>query len=290
MVVWPVNAIANGVLRAVGVRLEDVEEMPLSREELRTVVKEAGAMIPRKHQQMLFAILDLEKITVEDIMVPRTDINGLDLDGGAGEIEDALVHCRHTRLPVYRGNIDHIVGFLHVRRALELIKAEEFDPAALERIVGEPYYVPIGTPLHTQLMNFQRHRRRIGLVVDEYGDIAGLVTLEDLLEEIVGEFTTDAQIFNRDIQAQKDGSYLIDGAANIRDVNRQTHWQLPIDGPKTLNGLVLETLEDIPEPGTSLKLGDYIVEIVQTHGQSVKTARVTRAPAPIRAGASTPAV
>ncbi len=275
-VVWFANAIANGLLLLVGIRVEDVTEMPLSREELRTVVQEAGAMIPRRHQQMLFAILDLEKITVEDIMVPRADVTGIDLDASTVEIEDALVNCRHTRVPVWRGTLDNVVGVLHVRNALRLLKAEEFDTEALERIVGEPYYVPIGTPLQVQLLNFQRQRKRMGLVVNEYGDIAGLVTLEDLLEEIVGEFTTDAWVFSRDIQPQEDGSFLVDGGASVREINRQTHWNLPTSGPKTLNGLVLEALEDIPEPGTSLRVGTCIVEVVQTAGQAVKTARLWR--------------
>ncbi|MGE0384724.1 MAG: HlyC/CorC family transporter [Gammaproteobacteria bacterium] len=277
-VVWAANALVNLMLRTMRIRVDEFEEMPLSREELRTIVKEAGAMIPRKHQQMLFGILDLEKITVEDIMVPRADVTGLDLDTGATDLEDALVNCRHTRLPVYRGSIDHVIGILHVRRALALIKSDRLTTAEVEAILSEPYYVPSGTPLHTQLFNFQRLRRRIGLVVNEYGDIIGLVTLEDLLEEIVGEFTTDTQVFSRDIHAQDDGSFLIDGGASIRDINRQTHWQLPADGPRTLNGLILETLENIPEPGVSLRIGSYVAEIVQTAGQSVKTARLWHAP------------
>lgn len=277
--VWLVNLLANGLLRIFGIRTDEASDMPLSREELRTVVKEAGAMIPRKHQQMLFAILDLEKMTVEDIMVPRADINGIDLQDSVADIEDTLVGCRHTRLPVYRGTIDNVLGILHVRNALQLIKADALSAEAIERMLSEPYFVPSGTPLHTQLINFQRQRRRMGLVVNEYGDIVGLVTLEDLLEEIVGEFTTDIYAFSREIQPQPDGSFLIDGAAPIREINRQTHWDLPTGGPKTLNGLVLEALEDIPEPGTSLRIDGYIIEIVQTLGQGVKTARVRPAEA-----------
>ncbi|MCC7411239.1 MAG: HlyC/CorC family transporter [Gammaproteobacteria bacterium] len=284
--VWFVNLIANGVLRVIGVRTEDAGEMALSREELRTVVKEAGAMIPRKHQQMLFAILDLERITVEDIMVPRHDVTGINLETSLADIEDSLVACRHTRVPAYRSTIDNVVGILHVRNALRLLKAEEFTVADVERILSEPYYVPSGTPLHTQLINFQRQRRRMGLVVNEYGDIVGLVTLEDLLEEIVGEFTTDTYMFSRDIQPQADGSYLVDGGASIRELNRQTHWNLPTDGPKTLNGLIIEALEDIPEAGTSVRIGVCIVEIVQTTGQAVKTARVKAAEEPRAAGGS----
>jgi len=274
--VWLVNTVANALLRLAGVRADEVAEMPISREELRTVVKEAGAMIPRKHQQMLFAILDLEKITVEDIMVPRSDINGIDLEASISDIEDALIDCRHTRVPLYRGTIDNVAGILHVRNALPLIKAEHFTVADLEGIAGEPYFVPSGTPLHTQLLNFQRQRRRIGLVVNEYGDIVGLVTLEDLLEEIVGEFTTDTYVFSREVQPQADGSVLVEGSTSVREINRQTHWDLPTGGAKTLNGLVLETLEDIPEAGTSVRIGACVIEIVQAVDQVVKTARIRR--------------
>ncbi len=282
-VVWLVNAIVNRVLALFGVRVTDSEGIAMSREELRTVVKEAGAMIPRKHQQMLFAILDLEKVTVEDIMVPRSEISGIDLDGPMGDIEDQIISARHTRMPVYRGNINNVTGMLHARSALRLIDEESLSLAAIEKILVDPYFVPIGTPLHTQLMNFQRTRNRMGLVVDEYGDIEGLVTLEDLLEEIVGEFTTDMQTYSRDMHPQDDGSYLIDGTAHLREVNRVANWDLPTDGPKTLNGLLLEALENIPEAGTSLRIGAYTVEIVQTTGTSIRTARVRREGEPLEA-------
>jgi Mg2+/Co2+ transporter CorB len=273
-VVWLVNTVANGVLRIFGLNPDDYEEMPLSREELRTVVMEAGAIIPRRHQHMLFAILDLEKVTVEDIMVPRGEIVGINLDAGSGDLEEQLLNCRHTRLPVYRGNIDQVKGMLHVRNALRLLADEEFTAEAIAALAEEPYYVPIGTPLHVQLRNFQRQRRRMGLVVNEYGDIEGLVTLDDLLEEIVGEFTTHTQSLTRDIHPQEDGSFLIDASTTIREINRATALQLPSDGPKTLNGLILEALESIPESGTSLRIGNHTVEIVQTTGQSVKTVRI----------------
>ena len=276
--VWIVNTIANGVLRIFRIRPEDSSEMTLSREELRSVVKEAGAMIPRRHQQMLFGILDLEKVTVEDIMVPRNEIVGIDLEDDPADLETQLSNCRHTRLPVFRGSIDNVIGMLHVRKVPRLYdENDEFDPTFLESVVSEPYYVPIGTPLHTQLTNFQRQKRRIGLVVDEYGNIQGLVTLEDILEEIVGEFTTDPQEFSKDIHPQDDGTYLIDGTATIREINRSLKWKLPASGPKTLNGLILETFETIPDVGTSMRIDDYTVEIVHIAGQSVKTARITPA-------------
>ena len=273
--VWVLNSVANNLLNLLGISTDKTDQMPLSREELRTVVMEAGAIIPRKHQQMLFAVLDLEKGTVEDIMIPRNEIIGIDLAADNNTILDQLTGFRHTRIPVYRGSIDQMVGILHARRLPRLLADDRrLTVEEIEKVLDEPYYVPIGTPLHTQLFNFQRNRERVGLVVDEYGDLQGLVTLEDLLEEIVGEFTTDPQSFSRDIFPQEDGSFLVDGSASVRDINRILKWKLPTTGPKTLNGLLLETLESIPEPGTGLRIGRYTVEIVQTTEHSVKTARL----------------
>lgn len=273
--VWLVNALANGILWAFGIKLKDTGEMALSREELRTAVAEAGAMIPGRHQQMLLSILDLEKMNVEDIMVPRHEIDGLDLDDEIANIEEQLSSCRHTRLPAYHGSIDHIVGILHVRQIPRLYSRDAgVNRETLEKGLIEPYYVPVGTPLHTQLANFQRHKQRLGLIVNEYGDIQGLVTLEDILEEIVGKFTTDPQL-TRAVFVEEKGTYLIDGTANLREVNRNLHWQLPSKGAKTLNGLILEALESIPEAGTTIRINGYTIEIVQTTGHSVKTARIT---------------
>jgi Mg2+/Co2+ transporter CorB len=276
IVVWPLNAAANAILRLFGFDAGKGGEITLSREELRTVVAEAGALIPRKHQQMLTAILDLEKGTVEDIMIPRNEISGIDLDAPIAQIIDDLTNCRHTRVPVYRESIDQIIGLLHIRRLPRLLADDHrITHAELEGALDEPYYVPMGTPLHTQLLNFQRQRERVGLIVDEYGDLQGMVTLSDLLEEIVGEFSTDPLALSRDIHQQPDGSFLIDGTATIREINRTVRVKLPVDGPKTLNGLILETLESMPEPGTGLRIGNYTIEVVQTTGQSVKTARLT---------------
>lgn len=274
--VYLINKVSNGVITLFGINPEDREDAPLSREELRTVVREAGAMIPTKHQRMLLSILDLENETVDDIMVPRNELIGIDLNDPPNEILEQLTNCQHTRLIVYRDNIDNLIGMLHVRRILRVLTDKnEFTPADLEKITSEPYYVPEGTPLHTQLVNFQRQKRRTGLVVDEYGVIQGMVTLEDILEEIVGEFTTDMQTFNQDIHSQQDGSVIIDGTATIRDINKQLHWKLPSDGPKTLNGLILEHLGNIPEAGTSLRIGHYAVEITQAAENAVKTAKIT---------------
>ncbi|MGH8605648.1 MAG: HlyC/CorC family transporter, partial [Gammaproteobacteria bacterium] len=274
-VVWTVNALANGLLWLLRVQPDDTQ-MALSREELRVVVKEAGAMIPRRHQTMLLGILDLEKVSVEDIMVPRADIVGLDLEDDETALESQLAICRHTRLPVFRGGLDNTIGILHVRKIQRLYDADgKFTVSRIEPLLTEPYYVPIGTPLHTQLSNFQRHKQRLALVVDEYGNIQGLVTLEKILEEIVGEFTTDRQELTQVTHLQEDGSFLIEGGASIREINRQLKWKLPSRGAKTLNGLILETLETMPESGTSLQVDGYTLEVVQATEQAVKTVKVT---------------
>ncbi len=273
--VLPVIAMANGVLRLLGLSLKEGEKHNLSTEELRTVVNEAGAMIPRRHQKMLLSILDLEKVTVEDIMVPRSEIVGIDINNDWEELAVQLTNSQHTRLLVYSDGTENVVGIVHVRDVSRLIVQENFTKEAVMEITHDPYFVPKGTPLNTQLLNFQRQKRRVGLVVDEYGDIQGLVTLEDILEEIVGQFTSDPSDSARDVHAQTDGSYLVDGSATVRELNRTLHWNLPTDGPKTLNGLILEYLETIPEPGTSLLLSGYPIEIIQTSGNSVKTAKIS---------------
>ena len=252
-----VNLVANGLLRLVGVNTAAVDAQQLSTDELRTVVNEAGAIISRRFQKMLLSILDLERVVVDDIMVPRNEIVGLDLDDDREALLAMVRHSQHTRLPVYRGDINNIIGVLHVRRLLQPLFRGALDAEVIEQSVNEAYFVPSGTPLSTQLRNFQREQTRIGLVVDEYGDIDGLVTIEDLLEEIVGEFTTDPADFSPDVHPQEDGTFLVDGGASVRDLNRTMHWELPTDGPRTLNGLILEYLEDIPEPGTSLLLAGY---------------------------------
>lgn len=274
--VWILNGIANSILDLFNINPQIAGADPLDREELRTVVKEAGAMIPRKHRQMLFGILDLEKATVEDIMVPRSEIDAIDLEDEWIDIVNQLVASRHTRIPCYRGTLDNLVGVLHVRTLTRQLRGlEDFGINEFEAMLREPYFVPTKTNLHTQLMNFQRSRQRLGLAVDEYGDIEGLVTIDDLLEEVVGDFTTDPQNYTRDVYPQADGTFLVDGAANIREINRAHRWELPEDGPKTVNGLILKELEDIPETGTSLRVGDYTIEIVHSTEHVVKNARVT---------------
>jgi Mg2+/Co2+ transporter CorB len=244
---------------------------------LRTVVAEAGAMIPHRHQQMLVSILDLEKATVEDIMVPRTEITGIDIDDAWDQIVEQLRQSQHTRLPVFQGDIDRIIGVLHMKRVVHELARGHLDREGLIEAasVRDAYFVPSGTTLNTQLLNFQRDRRRMAFVVDEYGDIQGLVTLEDILEEIVGEFTTDpAAMMHKDVRREADGSYVANAATTIRALNRSMRWNLPTDGPKTLNGLIVEFLETIPEPGTTLKLADYMLEVLQTGDNAIKTVRI----------------
>ena len=273
-IVWLVNLLANSILLLFGVRSSTVTTPSMSREELRSVVMEAGGLIPKRHQKMLLGILDLEKITVEDIMVPRSEIHGIDIDADWDEIMAQLRTSQHTRMPVYESSIDDILGFVHARQFLHLVVHGEPTREMLRAIVREPYFIPEGTSLQRQLLNFQAAKRRIGLVVDEYGDIQGLVTLEDILEEIVGEFTSDPAAQNKDIYKEADGSYLINGSANVRALNRAMNWKLPTTVPKTLNGLILEYLESIPQPGTSLKIAGYPMEIVQTTGSAIKTVRI----------------
>ena len=268
-----VNAVANGFLRLFRHAPEQNLDA-LNQDELRTVVLEAGSLIPESHRDMLLGILDLERITVEDIMVPRGAIEGIDLDEDWNEIVDRLSTSHHTRLPVYRGNLDNIVGILHIRRAMHALRNEELDKQGLEGYIRPAYFVPEGTPVTTQLLNMQKERRRLGLVVDEYGDLIGLVTLDEILEEIVGEFTTQAPGKNSDLLPQSDDSYMINGSTSIRDLNRKMGWRLPEDGPKTINGLILERLEDIPDSGTTILVDGYPIEVVRTKGASVGMARI----------------
>ncbi|MDA1107194.1 MAG: HlyC/CorC family transporter [Proteobacteria bacterium] len=288
-VVWLVSTLSNGVLRLLGISIEAGERNHLSHEELRTVVNEAGALIPRRHQKMLLSILDLEKVTVEDIMIPRNEIAGIDLDDEWDDIVNQITSSQHTRLVVHRGGIENVIGMLHLRDALHLLARGEFNKEALVNVTQEPYFVPLSSPLNTQMLNFQRQKQRVGLVVNEYGDIQGLVTLADILEEIVGEFTTDPSASIKEIRRQDDGTYLVDGGVNIRDLNRVLHWQLPTDGPKTLNGLILDYLEAIPEPGTSLCIADYMIEIIQTTANAVKTLKIGALPGTESATAEKPA-
>jgi Mg2+/Co2+ transporter CorB len=272
--VWLVNWVANGLLRLIGVRPEGDQGNALSREELRTVVSEAGAMIPKRSQGMLLAILDLEKATVEDIMIPRNEVDGIDIRDTEEEIVTALKNAAYTRLPLFDGGIDSVIGIIHVRDAMRVLLDKGLGKERLREIGREPYFVPEGTHLYQQLRNFQREKEPVGLVVDEYGDFLGLITLTDLLEEIVGEFASDPADTLGEIHRAEDGSLLIDCGINVRELNRALRWTLPTSGPKTLNGLIIEYMEAIPEPGTSLKLYGHPLEIIHTAESAVKTVKI----------------
>jgi Mg2+/Co2+ transporter CorB len=272
--VWFVNGIVSmlfWVLR-IGKGNENVEA--LSSAELKTLVNESGSTLPVQRQSMLLGILELENVTVDDIMVPRNEVNGIDIEGSIEQIADSIRKNGYTRFPLFKGDIDKVIGILHIRDAAEFLYADVPTKVMLTKAAKDPYFVPEGTPLHTQLLNFQSLQLRMALVVDEYGDIQGLVTLEDLLEEIVGEFTTDLTNNSKEIHPQRDGSFVIDGTASIRDINKVLQWDLPTDGPKTLNGLILEYIEEIPDANLSIKIDRFLIEILQIKDNAVTAARI----------------
>lgn len=274
-VVWFVNLFVQGILRLLRIRQpEPGQGNSLGLEELRTIVLESSGRLPREHHRILMNLLELEDITVDDVMTPRSQIEAIDIEGDPERMRQQISTSHHTRLVVHAGSSDNLLGVLHVRRVLHALTGEELDPATLRDNLETPYFVPAGTPLFTQLRNFQSSRRRLALVVDEYGELQGLVTLEDLLEELVGEFTTQAPSDAGYLRREEDGSWLVEGSVLLRHLNRKLGLSLPLDGPKTLNGLLLEQFEDIPEAGVSLKLGDVPVEIVQTQDRAVKMARI----------------
>jgi len=274
-VVWFVNLFVQAILRLLRIKPpEPGHGSRLGLEELRTIVLESSGVLPREHHRILVNLLELEDITVDDVMTPRNQIEAIDIEDDPERLRQQISTSHHTRLVVHAGSADNLLGVLHVRRVLHALTGEELDPDTLKENLEEPYFVPAGTPLFTQLRNFQSSRRRLALVVDEYGELQGLVTLEDLLEEMVGEFTTQAPSDTGYLRREEDGSWLAEGTVLLRHLNRKLGLSLPLDGPKTLNGLLLEQFEDIPEAGVSLKLGDVPVEIVQTQDRAVKMARI----------------
>lgn len=274
-IVWFINLFVTGLL--ILFRLKPQQggsQQKISTEELRTLVLEGGHFIQHKHQSILLNLFDLEKITVDDVIVPRNQIEAINLDADDDVIQAQLLTCHHTRLPVYRERMDNIVGIVHVRKVLNQMQNGKITAASLEKVMRKPYFIPSGTSLFSQLQLFQENQKRVGLVVDEYGEWMGLVTLEDIIEEIIGEFTTQAPTQASTFTKLEDGSIIVEGSTQLRELNRKLDFQFPLDGPKTLNGLILEYFEDIPESGTGLNIAGYPMEIIQTKNRVVKTVKI----------------
>ncbi len=269
--VWMINLVANTVVRMFGVDPKSNEIESLSNEELKTVVSESQGLIPKSHSDMLMRVLDMESITVDDIMIPRTEITGIDLEDDWNDIEEQIIRSNFTRLLAFRGGINNIQGFLHLRRLLPLLHEDKMDREHFENAMEPAHFTPEGVSVSQQLINFQSEKRRVSLVVDEYGDVLGLVTLEDILEEIVGQFSTSPANFDYEVKMGENGSKWVDGAMSVRDVNRQLNMELNTDGAKTINGLVTEYLGQIPSPGISVLIDNYPMEIRKTHNNVIKT-------------------
>lgn len=268
--VWLLNKITNALFRFN--RSKNDKRDKLTREELHTILQDV--FLPTKHRNMLLGILELDNITVNDIMIPRQEVVGINLEDDIDDIIDILRGTHHTRLPVYKGEINQILGILHVRNATRFLGQDNLTKTEIMQYVREPYYVPESTPLQAQLVQFQKQKRRLGLVVDEYGDVQGIVTLEDILEEIVGEFTTNIAENHQDILPHSDGYFMMDGSLSIRDINRSMHWKLPTDGAKTLSGLILEQLETIPDGTVGLRLDNFYIEVMQVRDNTIKAAKI----------------
>lgn len=285
--VWGANLISNGLLRLLGIHPERSNHDRLTKEELRTLMTQSGHRIPARRHGMLLSILDLERVQLDEIMVPRGEITGLDLDDEVEDLIDQLRSTQHTRLPVFVGDIEQLKGVLHARTALKLlddadvITDEETFKARLLDLCEPPYFVPQSAALHTQLYNFQKERERMAVVVDEYGEIQGLVTIDDILEEIVGEFTTDhIQDTSPDVHPQEDGTYIIDGSATVRDLNRALGWELPTEGPRTLSGLLVEFLEFIPDTPLGVRFDSYRLEILAIQDNRIRSIKAWQVPVP----------
>ncbi len=274
-VVWFVNLFVQAILFILRIKPKENNSVhKLSLEELKILVLEEGHFIRKKHQSVLLNLFDLESTTVDDIMVPRGQIEAINLDDGDKIIQNQLLTCHHTRIPVYRGTLDDVTGIISARKVLNQMSGGEITALSLGKIIREPYFIPSGTPLFSQLQLFQENHERVGLVVDEYGEWMGLVTLEDIIEEIIGDFTTNSPVQSGAYIKQKDGSVIVEGSSLLRDLNRKLGLKLPLNGPKTLNGLILDHFQDIPEAGTSLKISGYPMEIIQTHNRVVKVVQI----------------
>ncbi len=262
-----VNIFVNFLLRLVRIDVKQHGQETITTEELKVIIAEAESMMPPRYQKMMMGILELESATVEDIMTPRNEIVGIDMEESIEDIVEHIKTCPHTRLPVYKKSIDKVIGFLHMRNVLTLVNHDDFDKQTIIGLLSKPIFIPETTPVHAQMLKFKAEKIRIGMVVDEYGDVQGLVTMDDLLQEIVGEIITDDET---SVKKQKDGSFLVDANITVRELNRFMHWELPTEGPKTLNGLILEFMETIPKSGTSIKLHSYALEIIKSDETAVK--------------------
>lgn len=265
-IVWFVNLFGNLSLRLVGINRKKAPHEALDKDELKSIITEAESFMPVRYQKMLLGILDLESATVEDIMTPRNEVYGIDLELPIEKIVNIIGASPHTRLPVYKTSINRVIGILDLRHILALLNRDDFDKQTIITRLNKPFFIPENTSVHNQIQSFKQEKLRIGLVVDEYGDVQGLVTLDDLLQEIVGELITEEV----SVTPQNDGSYLVDAHVNLRELNRITQWSLPTEGPKTLNGLIIEFMETIPDPGIGIKLYGHVLEIVERDNNAVK--------------------
>lgn len=274
--VWLLNTITRLLMRLMGIRSDVIINSALSKDELRTIVNESQTKISSRNQDMLLSVLDLEKVSVNDIMVPRNEIIGIDINDDWKSILRQLAHSPHSRIVLYRGSLDDAIGMLRVREAYRLMtEKNEFTKEVMLRAADEIYYIPEGTPLSTQLVKFQRNKKKVGLVVDEYGDIQGLVTVEDILEEIVGDFTTSmSPTLAEEVRPLTDGTVIIDGSASVREINKAFNWHLPEDDARTINGIILEALEEIPTPGTRVRIGQYDIDILDVQENMIKQVKV----------------
>lgn len=274
-----VNFFVKAFVRVLGLKVNFEEaHHAVSTEELRSIVTDAGHFIPKKHRSILLNLFDLEKIAVDDVMTAHTQVESIDFDAPLDDILQQLANSHHTRLPVRQGESEEIIGILHLRKVMSQLRSHhdsnDFDKNALREVIAEPYFIPSGTPLYTQIQQFQEKQQRVALVVDEYGEFKGLVTLEDILEEMIGDFTTQSPSRIGSYRQEEDGSWLVDGSSMLRDLNKKLDLRLPTDGPRTLNGLILEHFEDIPESNTSFKVGAHVLEIVQTQDRIVKSVKI----------------
>ncbi len=278
-VVWFINLFVDAWLKILGIKINFNENaQSLSMDELRSIVTDAGKFLPNKHRTILLNLFELEKITVDDVMTAHTQVEVIDFDSTIDEILQLITNSHHTRLPVREGDHEEIIGIIHIRKVINQIRLHQLDESltkdALREIIEDPYFVPAGTPLYTQIQEFQEKQERIALVVDEYGEFKGLITLEDILEEVIGDFTTQSPSRIGGYRQETDGSWLVDGSSSLRDLNKKLNLGFPLDGPRTLNGLILEHFEDIPEPSTSFKVGQHTLEIIQTQDRIVKSVKI----------------